>query len=115
MVKSVLGVNHQGLRDWAIQRVSAIVMAIYLIGLIIYLVLNPGLSYGEWHNLFSHEWVKVLTLLFLLCLLFHAWVGMWTVFTDYVKCFVLRCILHTLVLLSLVACFIWGVLILWSV
>ena len=33
MVKSVLSVNHQGLRDWIIQRVSAIVMAVYFIGL----------------------------------------------------------------------------------
>ncbi len=31
MVKSVLGVNHQGLRDWVIQRVSAIIMAAYTI------------------------------------------------------------------------------------
>ncbi|RDI42727.1 succinate dehydrogenase, hydrophobic membrane anchor protein [Aquicella lusitana] len=115
MVKSVLGVNHQGLRDWAIQRASAILMAIYSIGLVAYLLCNPGLSFAEWHTLFSHTWMKVATILFLVSILFHAWVGMWTIFTDYVHSFPLRTILHALVLLLLAACFIWGILILWSV
>lgn len=115
MVKTVLGVNHQGLRDWVIQRISAIFMAIYSIGLIFYLVFHPGLSFAEWHSLFSQQWVKVVTILFILSLILHAWIGIWTIFTDYVKPFVIRCILNFFVLLMLVACFFWGVLILWSV
>lgn len=115
MVKSVLGVNHQGLRDWAIQRVSAILMAVYSIGLISYLVYHPGISYAEWHTLFAVLWVKIATLLFLLCLMMHAWVGMWTILTDYVKPFVLRAILNVVILLVLASCFIWGIMILWSV
>jgi succinate dehydrogenase / fumarate reductase membrane anchor subunit len=115
MVKSVLGVNHQGLRDWVIQRVSAIFMAIYSIGLIGYLICHPGLSFAEWHNLFSHQWMKIITILFILAIMWHAWIGIWTIFTDYVKPYVLRSILNLLILLTLVASFIWGVLILWSV
>lgn len=115
MVKSVLGVNHQGLRDWVIQRVSAIFMAIYSVALIVYILCHPGLSFAEWHYLFSTQWMKVGTILFLLCLMGHAWIGIWTIFTDYVKPFVLRSVLNLLVLLMLVACFIWGILILWSV
>ncbi|EKD70513.1 MAG: succinate dehydrogenase, hydrophobic membrane anchor protein [uncultured bacterium] len=115
MVKSVLGVNHQGLRDWIIQRVSAIFMAVYLLLLIAYLFINPGLSFAEWHGLFSQTWMKIATILFLLAIVFHAWIGMWTIFTDYVKNFVIRSILHSLVILCLTACFIWGVMILWSV
>jgi succinate dehydrogenase / fumarate reductase, membrane anchor subunit len=115
MVKSVLSVNHQGLRDWVIQRVSAILMAVYSIGLIAYIVFNPGLSYADWHTLFSQTWMKVATILFILSVLFHAWVGIWTIFTDYIKSYVMRCILNFLVLLMLAACFFWGILILWSV
>lgn len=115
MVKSVLGVNHQGLRDWVIQRISAILMAIYSIGLIGYLICHPGLSFAEWHGLFSQQWVKVITILFILAIMWHAWIGVWTIFTDYVKPYILRSILNLLVLFMLVACFFWGVLILWSV
>lgn len=115
MVKSVLGVNHQGLRDWVIQRISAIFMAIYSIGLISYLICHPGLSFAEWHSLFAHQWMKIITLIFILAIMWHAWIGIWTIFTDYVKPYILRGILNLLVIFMLVACFIWGVLILWSV
>ena len=40
MVKTVLGTAHEGLRDWVIQRISAIFMAVYSLGLIIYLMLS---------------------------------------------------------------------------
>ena len=115
MVKSVLGVNHQGLRDWVIQRSSAILMAVYSIGLIGYLALNPHLSYAEWHTLFSMVWMKVATILFITSILAHAWIGIWTIFTDYVKCAMVRGILNFFVLLMLFGCFFWGLLILWSV
>jgi succinate dehydrogenase / fumarate reductase membrane anchor subunit len=115
MVKSVLGVNHQGLTDWLIQRVSAVLMTFYSIGLLFYLVINPGVDYLDWHLLFSHGWMKLATLLFILSLLFHAWVGMWTIFTDYIKPFLLRFVLQLLIFLSLVSFFFVSLLILWGV
>jgi succinate dehydrogenase / fumarate reductase membrane anchor subunit len=115
MVKSVLSVAHRGLRDWMLQRVSAVLLAAYSIGLVAFVVCHPELSYGEWHALFAENWMKVATLLTLFFLLVHAWVGMWTIFTDYVKCTALRSLLHVVVLLTLAACLLWGFLILWSV
>jgi len=115
MVKSVQSVAHRGLRDWLIQRVSAVLMAVYIVGLGCYLFTHPELSFAEWHHLFSQNWVKIFTILVLLSLLLHAWVGMWTIFTDYVKPFVIRFILQTSVFFILAACLIWGILILWSV
>ncbi len=115
MVKSVLAVYHKGLRDWLIQRISAIIMAVYSLALIAYLICYPNLSYAEWHHLFAQSWMKVASLLFIAGLVYHAWIGIWTIFTDYVKPYVLRSILNCLVLLMLFACFFWGLLILWSV
>lgn len=114
MVKSVLGVNHQGLRDWLIQRVTAVLMVFYFLGLMGFIIAHPDLAYYEWHGLFNHFWMKLATAIFVLCLLFHAWVGMWTVFTDYVKPFGLRLLLHVVVLLTLVAFFLETLLILWG-
>jgi len=115
MVKSVLSVSRQGLRDWLIQRVSAIVMAIYSVCLIGFFLMHPGFDFLDWHALFGQTWVKIGTLLFVLSLLFHAWVGMWTIFTDYVKPFVLRLICHVVVFFALVASFLWTLEILWGV
>lgn len=115
MVKSVLDLSHQGLTDWLIQRVSAIVMVIYTIGMLVFCFMHTPMTFNDWHELFSHLWIKVSTLLVLLALLYHAWIGMWTIFTDYVKPYVLRLVFHVVVLLALVAFFIEGALILWSV
>ena len=115
MVKSVLDTNHQGLRDWVIQRASALLIGFYLLALIFYFICHPALSYGEWRELFTHQWMKIATLLFTVSLLFHAWIGVWTIFTDYVKSYVFRAVLNFCVLLMLAVCFIWSVLILWSV
>lgn len=115
MVKSVVGVKHKGLQDWVIQRSSAILMAVYSIGLLAYFISHPNLYFGEWHSLFSHTWMKVATILVIVATLWHAWVGMWTIFTDYIKPFLLRTVINFLVMLMLIACFFWGLLILWSV
>ncbi len=115
MVKSVLSVSHQGLRDWIIQRVSAIAMAVYSIFLICYVVSTPDLSFAEWHGLFSQVWMKVATVVVVICLLYHAWIGMWTIYTDYVKPWVVRCVLNVLTFFLLFACFFWALMILWSV
>lgn len=115
MVKSVLGVANRGLRGWIVQRVSAVIIAVYSLGLIGYLIFNPELYYAEWRNLFAQLGMKIATLLTLVALASHAWVGMWTILTDYVKPFILRGILELFVLLTLAACLMWGLMILWSV
>lgn len=115
MVKSVLGVNHQGLRDWLFQRMSAVFMAIYIIGLFVFFISHPNLAYNDWQGLFAQWWVKIATILFFLSLLVHAWVGVWTIYTDYVTCPVARLVLNTVTFFGLVGCFFATLLILWGV
>jgi succinate dehydrogenase / fumarate reductase membrane anchor subunit len=115
MVKSVLGVSHRGLTEWLFQRVTAILMVIYTVGLVAFMMGHSPLEYSQWHDLFSNIGIKIATLLLVLSLLYHAWVGIWTVLTDYVKPFVLSLVLQMVVLLSLVACFFYALLIVWGV
>lgn len=115
MVKSVLGVSHQGLRDWTIQRVSAIIMLLYTVSLFLFLLCHPNLRFNQWHNLFQSSWMKVASLLFVASILYHAWIGMWTIFTDYVKPPILRVIIDFFVVILLFAAFIWALLIVGSV
>jgi succinate dehydrogenase / fumarate reductase membrane anchor subunit len=115
MVKSVLGVNHRGLTEWLFQRVTAIVMIIYTIGLIAFMMGHSPIEYSQWHDLFANTWIKIATIIFVLSVLYHAWIGMWTILTDYVKCFVMNLVFQMVILLSLVACFIYSLLIVWGV
>lgn len=115
MVNSSTSVNRRGLSDWLIQRFSAVYMVCFLAGLIVFFITHPALSYTEWHNLFSGICIKTLTLLFFVSLLLHAWVGIWTVLTDYVSCGCLRVFLEAVVLFSLGGFFFAAILILWGI
>jgi len=106
---------HYGLRDWLGQRLSAVVMAAYTVGLVLYLLLagNPG--YDGWASLFAAPWMKVATLLALALVFYHAWVGMRDLWMDYVKPVAVRLTLQVLTVLYLFACAVWSVQVLWSV
>ena len=114
MVKTVLGVHHQGLRDWAIQRVSAVIMLAYALVLFTFFASHHAPRFSEWHAFYATPWVKISTVLLVAATLYHAWVGMWTVFSDYLKPPVLRMVVNVSVLLFLMVLFIWSLLIVGS-
>jgi len=105
---------HYGLRDWLIQRISAVVMAAYSLSLAAYLLMQPRLDYDVWTGLFSSLVVRTFTLLFLLCLFYHAWIGIRDIVMDYVKSASVRLVIHVLVILVSLLYTIWSVQILWG-
>lgn len=107
-------VNRSGLLDWIVQRCTAIIIGVYAIFLIVYFLDHPLLTYADWQDLFTHAWMRIATVMVLISVLWHAWIGLWTVFTDYVKVKPLRLLLEILVLLLLLAYFIWLLEILWQ-
>jgi succinate dehydrogenase / fumarate reductase membrane anchor subunit len=115
MVKRVVSGAHYGLRDWLMQRVTAVAMALYTLFMAGYLLLQPALDFAAWQGLFHSLPVRLASLLFLFSLFLHAWVGMRDIFMDYVHPTLLRLALHVLVILALAAYAAWAVQILWSV
>ena len=106
---------HYGLRDWLAQRVTAVVMASYTVLFIGLLLAAPKIDYATWRQLFAPQWMKLATLLFLLSLYLHAWIGMRNIFMDYVKHGGLRLALYALVISALIVYAAWSVRILWSI
>ena len=112
--REVIGA-HYGLRGWLLQRVTAVVMAAYtLLMVIAIIVLQPG-DFARWRGLFGNPWIKMATLLFVVSLLPHAWVGMRNIFMDYVHPSGLRFVLYVVTILALIAYAGWAAQILWSV
>ncbi len=114
MVSRVVVGAHYGLRDWLIQRVTAGVMALGILFLAVYLALHPHPGYEGWRALFSSGPVRTFSLLFLVCLYYHAWIGVRDIAMDYIKPVWLRLLVHVLVILTLIAYAIWSVQILWG-
>ncbi len=105
--------SHAGLFDWIVQRCTAVVVGLYAIFLMVYLFLHPSLNYDVWHKLFTRTEMRVLSIIVLFSILWHAWIGLWTVFTDYIKSKPVRLLLEFGVILLLVSYFIALFEILW--
>jgi succinate dehydrogenase / fumarate reductase membrane anchor subunit len=106
---------HYGLRDWLAQRLTAIVMTLYSLLFLVMLLRAPRLDFLGWSDVFAPQWMKLATLLFLVSLYFHAWIGVRNIFMDYVKNGGLRLALYAVVIAALVVYAGWSVQILWSI
>ena len=102
-----------GFGDWLLQRIAAVVMAVYLVFIGLVLLCMNSLSQESWHLLMSGSFMRVVTLLFIVSLAFHVWVGVRDIWMDYVKPVGVRLTLHTLTALFLIACAGWATQILW--
>lgn len=114
MVANVTSLTGNGLKDWLIQRATAVFVAAYTLFLLVFLLRHPHLAYNEWQALFACGWFKVASVVALFALSLHAWIGIWTVTTDYMKCTALRLSLQMAVATWLLGQFIWGLMIVWG-
>lgn len=114
MVNRVVTGAHYGLRDWLAQRITAVVMVVYVLAIAAWMLVQPVLDYDTWSALFSNDLVRSFTLLFLLCQYYHAWIGVRDIVMDYVKPAGVRLSMHVVVILALVMYAIWAVQILWG-
>ena len=114
-VQNITSFSGNGIKDWLGQRVSALILGAYFVFILLYCLMHPGLDYVTWTALFHTVWMKIFSLFTLLGLLVHAWVGIWTVITDYIKVKSLRIFLEVMLILALLGLVIWGIQILWSI
>ena len=105
---------HYGLRDWLLQRLTAVVMALFTIGFIACLAWHQPATHADWKAIFSGTFARLATMLFFVALLYHAWVGMRDILMDYIKPVYARLALQTAVGLTLVVYLIWTASILWG-
>jgi len=106
---------HFGVGNFLLQRLTALILVVFVAILAVRVVAAGPLDYVAWASLFVPIWMKVLTLVALLALLYHAWIGMKDIWMDYVKPVSVRLTLQTLTALWLLACAVWSVQILWRV
>ncbi len=105
---------HYGLRDWLAQRATAVIMLVYTLLFLAALVMLPRFDYLHWKALWSLPLMRYATLLFMVALMLHAWIGVRNIFMDYIKDSGLRLILYVLVILALIAYGAWCGQILWG-
>lgn len=122
MVTNVTSFGRSGLYDWVVQRITAVVLAIYFVTLFGYLLLSPNLDYQQWQELFSTTWIRIASLMALMALCAHAWIGMWTISTDYLtsdmlggKATLIRFLFQAACVVLIFIYLVWGIQILWGI
>ena len=114
MVDNITSLTGNGLKDWFIQRVTAVYFAGYVLFLLGYIFSHLQLTYHEWHQLFACGLFKIATVIAILTILTHTWIGIWTVTTDYIKCYRLRITIQVAVCIWLLSLFLWVLMIVWG-
>lgn len=114
MVTTITNFGRSGTYDWLIQRASAVILGVYTIFLFAYFVFSGDISYVEWKSLFEATWMRIFSLLALIALGAHAWIGMWTVATDYLHNGFVKFIAQAAGGVILFVYVVWGIQILWG-
>ena len=104
---------HYGFRDWLSQRITAALMALFTLVVLVQVLMPGEMGYDKWAGIFSAQWMKLLTFVVIVSLLWHAWVGMRDIWMDYIKPMGLRLALQVATLVWLVGCAGWALQVLW--
>jgi succinate dehydrogenase / fumarate reductase, membrane anchor subunit len=106
---------HYGLKDWLVQRVTAVVMALYTLLLLAIALWNGSFDHALWRALFANGAFKLASFLFMVALLYHAWIGVRDIYMDYIKPVGVRLALQAVTVAVLVAYLGWTIQLLWGV
>ncbi len=115
MVTNVSALGRNGLQDWLLLRASAIILTLYVLYILGFVIIASDLTYEVWRGFFASHVTKVFTLLALLSILVHAWIGMWQVLTDYIKPIALRLILQFAIVVVSVVYLLYGTIVVWGI
>jgi len=97
----------EGLRPWVIQRVSAIYIVLFILYSTYCFFTADTFAYEPWKAWLSNSFNTTVVGIFVIALLFHAWIGMRDVALDYVHNIMLRIFILALLIGVLIGCGLW--------
>jgi succinate dehydrogenase / fumarate reductase, membrane anchor subunit len=115
MVNNAATVGRSGVHDFILLRASAIILALYTIFIASFFITTPDVTFDLWQGFFASMLVKIFTILAIIALLVHAWIGIWQVLSDYVKPAFLRGALQFIFAVTLLVYLAAGFLTVWGV
>ena len=99
----------EGLRPWVIQRVSAVYIVLFSLyaGYSLLCSDNTATGFDAWRGWLFDPFNTTVIGLFVIALLFHAWIGMRDVVLDYVHNIMLRIFIFGLLIGTLLGSGLW--------
>ena len=105
---------HYGWRDFLVQRSSGALMGAFTLIVLLQVLFTQGpIGYDTWAGIFAAQWMKALTFSVIVALIWHAWIGMNSIWLDYVKAAGMRLAMQAFTVIWLVSCGGWAIQALW--
>lgn len=114
MLIQLLTEKYPGMRLWLSQRLTAVIMVIYVVFSLGYWCMMLPVDYAAWHRAITPWWWRLASALFFCSLCVHAWLGVRDVLRDYIANTRLRDYLQLLVEMLLLLYLISLSLTLWK-
>jgi len=111
-----LGTAHNGLHDWYLQRVSAVVLALLLplAFLLLICLYGGGMHYAELWRFLHHPVVRVLHSVMALALVLHLYTGLKVIVEDYLHCACGRTVISAALAIGVGAVALWWLSMIWN-
>ena len=121
MVENVTSLTRSGLSDFVVQRISSVVLTLYTLCVLGFYLANPGLTHAQLLSYFASTPMLLFSTLMVLSTAAHAWIGMWTIGTDYIRdhyfgrhSTAIRLFYQAGCLAILFVCVVWALQLFWS-
>ena len=121
MVTNATSLSSSGLSDWIIQRFSAVILGTYTLCILGSFLVQPEMDYAAWSQMFNSSFMRLYSLVAIFALCAHAWIGIWTITTDYLLehhigpfATVIRLFVQAACALITVVYLLWGIQIFWG-
>jgi succinate dehydrogenase / fumarate reductase membrane anchor subunit len=98
----------EGLRPWVIQRVSAVYIVLFIVYTLYCFLTADFVAYEPWKEWLYNPFNTTVVAIFIIALLFHAWIGMRDVVLDYVHNIMLRIFILAMLLGVLIGSGLWA-------
>ena len=98
----------EGLRPWIIQRVSAVYITLFILYLLYCGMVATASGFEPWRAWLFNPFNSVGVCIFIIAVLFHAWIGMRDVVLDYVHNIMLRILVLAIIIGVLAGSGLWA-------
>jgi len=120
MVTQVLSLTRSGLADFVIQRVTAVVLGAYTLCILGFFLTATPVTHASLTSYFWSTPMQIFSTLAAVSIAAHAWIGMWTIGTDYLRpahvpaATIIRFMYQIVCLLVLFIYLIWSCRLIWQ-
>jgi len=104
-----MSAGFSGMNAWIIQRLSGIYIACFSLIMLGILTVNSPQNYSEWVSMFISPLLQIGFSLFVIALLFHAWIGVRDIILDYIHPVSIKMVVFSMLLISLFGSGIWAI------